>query len=397
MKKKLIFAQTEQFRNQLEIQQLRSKNHFVLGIVFLLMLLFSAYVYLVGLSFLDALPFLIGFSSVLLFNIATSAYGRETESFFHINKYITSMGLFSLSISMILYFQSPVMMITLFIVYAITMFFQDLKVLFVSDFLLLFGGLATIFIYPSYLGLAGAPLDSLLGISFFFIMFVLILSVANYIIIKQKSFFFNQIVSSNEIEYRNLDLLIDLKGQTKEETTSVDDYFSALEEFFAAFSEKMEVKNVFKEKLQMMKWIAKGLSFERWVKKYPNMEKEDYERLDSLLTFGHNQLRKAALKLSYSYDIDVQKREIFSETQFKSFNHQSDPFEIKIVAFVLFYTALKKGYGILPGLKEDQIYHSLLDTDFYYYIDSRIIKIYQNNHEVFDTIVTDAFKKKVTK
>jgi len=99
--------------------------------------------------------------------------------------------------------------------------------------------------------------------------------------------------------------------------------------------------------------------------------------------------------MAYSRHIEVKKREIFSETQFKSFNHQTDSLEIKIIAFVLFYTALKKGFAVLPGLPEEQIYDVLIHSDFYYYMDPRIIKVYQENSDVFDEIVKDAFKKKV--
>ncbi len=394
-KKTFIFAQTEDFRNQLEIKHIRKKNHYVLGIILFLMIFFLVYMLISGYSFLSSLPVMVGFFVVLIFNIANLAYGQDNPEFFHINKYITTIGVFSVFIGIIFYFKSPSMVIGLFIAYAISAFYQDVKVLFISNMLTLSIVLLITVNYPEFLGLENATLESRFGIGFFFVVFILVLSVSNFIIIKQKSFFFNQISSSNEIEFRNLDLLIDLKKQVNEPAESIEFYFDALTEFTNAFSKKINSENLFSEKIAMMKKLAYHQPYEQIIKEHPSFTKVDLERLEELVITDHNKLRKIAMKMSYTHGVDIKKREIFSETQFKSFNHQADNIEIKIVAFVLFYTALKKGYGILPGLREEDIYHALIETDFYYYLEPGITKIYQQNSEVFDQIVNDAFKKKV--
>lgn len=396
-KKIFISSQIEDYRAQLEIKHLRTKNHFVLGIIFLMMLMFLGYMLIAGYPFKSTLPLMVGFLIVLIFNIANLAYGRDVTEFYQLNKYVTTVGIFSLSIGIIFFFKSPSMMIVLFIAYAISAFYQDTKVLFLSDGMMLSSVLLIIINYPQFLGLENATIESRFGIGFFFVMFVIVLSVSNYIIIKQKSFFFNQISSSKESEFRNLDLLIDLKNQVYEDRESVEFYFDALLDFTQAFSDKIESENVFTEKIAILKELAYEVEHNKILEKFPDYSEEDLLRLEDLLVFNHQKLRKSALKIAYSHGVHVEKREIFSETQFKSFNHQTDNVEIKIVSFVLFYTALKKGYAILPGLEEDVIYQALINTDFYYFMDPRIIKIYQNNSEVFDQIIKDAFQKKVKK
>jgi len=396
-KKTFVFSQTEEFHQQLEIKHIRQKNHYVLGIVLFLMILFVVYMILSGFTFLDQLPVLFGFFAVLIFNIANLAYGQQLPEFFHINKYFTTIGIFSVAILIVFQFQSPSMMIVLFIAYAISAFYQDTKVLMISDVMLLVTVLLIIVNYPAFLGLADAPLESRFGIGFFFVTFVIMLSISNYIIIKQKSFFFHQISTSHEHEFRNLDLLIDLKKQLNEKQESIEYYFDALMEFTNAFSEKLETENAFTKKINVLRELSKNVNKESIIARNPEFTMKDLDRLEDLLVFGHHKLRKVAIKISTDHHMVIERREIFSETQFKSFNHQSDNIEIKIVAFVLFYAALKKGYGILPGLKEEQIFNELTKTDFYYYLEPQITKIYENNSEVFDQIVKDAFGKKVSK
>jgi len=394
-KKEFIFSEIEDYRNQLEIKHLRTKNHFVLAIIFLMMILALVYMLASHFSLLETLPLMLGFLVVLVFNIAHLAYGKDYQEFYTMNKYVTTVGLFSLSIGMIFLFKSPSMMIGLFIAYSISTYYQDLKVLFLSDVLMLFTVFMIIFNYPEYLGLANASLESNLGIVFFFVAFMVILSLTSYIIVKQKSFFFNQIASSKESEFRNLDLLIDLKKKVKEPSLSGSEYDDQLNEFLEAFCTKIGSENIFKEKLDIMRRLERHENNDIILAKYPEYTEEDLSRLEDLLISGHHKLKKVAMKMAYSRHIEVKKREIFSETQFKSFNHQTDSLEIKIIAFVLFYTALKKGFAVLPGLPEEQIYDVLIHSDFYYYMDPRIIKVYQENSDVFDEIVKDAFKKKV--
>jgi len=129
--------------------------------------------------------------------------------------------------------------------------------------------------------------------------------------------------------------------------------------------------------------------------KYPEYSREDLDDFEELLIGAKHKLRKISIKMSHTFDIDVKRREMFSETHFKSFNHQADGIEIKIIAFVVFYTALKRGLDGFAKLDEQTIREALTSTDYFYYIDPRVMRIYQKNSEVFDTISEDILRKKV--
>jgi len=128
-------------------------------------------------------------------------------------------------------------------------------------------------------------------------------------------------------------------------------------------------------------------------KKYPEYTEKDFNRLQKLLITNHNVLSKIAVKMTKTRESDIKKREIFSGTHFKSFNKPSETTETKIIAFVIFYVALKKGLVGMDQLSDEDIYNTIINTDYYYYIDSRIMKIYQENAEVFEAIISDAFSK----
>jgi len=194
---------------------------------------------------------------------------------------------------------------------------------------------------------------------------------------------------SKETEFRNIDLMIDLQKQATGKTIDLAKYYESVSAFAKAFTQKIETENVLQEKIQLLQELENHTSYAALLAKYPQYSKEDLDHLEDLLMGNHEKLMKLAIKISFAKDIHVKKREIFSETQFKSFNHQHDSLDIKILAFAVFYTSLKRGNAMMRPLTEEEIYNVLVYTDYYYTIDPRIMHIYQENNQVFDDIVTD--------
>ena len=98
------------------------------------------------------------------------------------------------------------------------------------------------------------------------------------------------------------------------------------------------------------------------------------------------------IKASKSHGIEVSRKEIFSESQFKSFKHFGDAHYVKIISFVVFYTLLKLDKPYLSALEEEKVKDILLNSEYFYRIDREIIDIYLENNMVFDTIVKDHMK-----
>ncbi|MCK7489945.1 MAG: DUF2730 domain-containing protein [Anaerotruncus sp.] len=309
------------------------------------------------------------------------------------NQYITTLGVYILAIAMIFVFESPAMIATLFLAYAITAFYQDLKVLMISNAFLVFAILSLIFRYPELLEFPNPSQESSFAIPFFFLVFVFILTISSFILVKQKRFFYNQIALSKENEFRNIDLLIDLQNQVTGKTIDLPKYYANVSAFAKAFSAKLQMENVFQEKIEILQAMENNTTIPALLAKYSKYTKEELEHLQDLLLGNHEKLMKLAMKISYAQDVHIKKREIFSETQFRSLNHQSDNLEIKILAFAVFYTALRRGSAAMRPLTEEEIYNVLVYTDYYYTIDSGIIRIYQENNKVFDDIVNDVLGK----
>jgi hypothetical protein len=393
-KQTYVFSEIEGYRELLENRHLRTKNIFVLIITSILGAMVVAYMFITHYPMATTISLLGGFLIVLLMNGACLAYGMDNSNFYQMNQYTTTFGIFTLAITMVFIFQSPSMIAALFIAYAIAAFYQELKVMFISNVFLLFAVVSIMVKFPEYLDFSNPSAENEFGVQFFFLVFILILTISSYIIIKQKRFFYNQIALSKETEFRNLDLLIDLQKLVTNKSIDLTKYYDNVAKFTAAFSSKIQMDDIFKEKLAILQDLEKNTAHSTMHEKYPNCPKDDFDRLEDLLLGNHQKLLKLAMKIGFSKDVHVKKREIFSETQFKSFNHQSDSLEIKILAFSVFYASLKRGNAAMRGLTEDEIYNVLVYTDYYYYIDPGIIRIYQENNKVFDDIVTDILGKK---
>lgn len=388
------FPQIEDYRNQLELKHLRSKNHFILGIIVFMLVLTSIYMLVGDFPIVYFYSQLIGYLAIIMFNIVCLAYGKENNNFYILNKYITSFGVFGIATSMIFIFKSPAFISGLFIAYAIAAFYQDLKVILISNLYLFFAILMVMWNYPDYIAFQNAQAESDFGTFFFIILFVLLLTFSSYIIIKQKRFLYNQLALSKESEFRNIDLLIDAEHEATKQKIDIAKYYKAVDAFTTAFSEKLAIENVFSEKLKIMMALEKGASVSTLLSKHPKYSVEDFDRLEDLLISNNHQLRKACIKMTKMMDLDVKKREIFSETQLKSFNQPFDTLEIKILAFAVFYVSLRFGNDLQKPLTAEEVYNILIYTDYYYYNDPSIMKIFQENHQVFDAICQDYIGRK---
>ncbi|MFH0992786.1 MAG: hypothetical protein V1761_00385, partial [bacterium] len=311
--------------------------------------------------------------------------------FIQLNKYTTTFGAFGIALMMIFIFRSPSMLSLFLIAKAISAFYQDMKVMFISNAVLLFSFLAIMTNYPDIVVVQNVTLENTFGMAFFVILFISLLTISSYIIIKQKRFFYNQIAISKETECRNIDFMIAADDKATGRRIDAKGYFTALSAFTQAFSAKIGIDDVFTEKIAILKELEAGVPAVKLLADHPSFVATDIDRLEDLLFTGNRKLRKVAIKISRSQAINVHRREIFSETQFKTFNHPSDSLEIKIIAFAIFYAALKKGTAGMPPLSEQDIYAAIVNSDYYYYNDPAVMKIYRENNEVFDAIVNDAF------
>jgi formyltetrahydrofolate synthetase len=224
-------------------------------------------------------------------------------------------------------------------------------------------------------------------------VFVLLLSLSSYILIKRKTFFYNQLAQIKESEVRNMDLLLEIeKIHTKTDLDS-EEYYSSLSKFSDELSTKIGISNIFDRKISILR-DYNVLSMQEILEKYPEYNQKEITELMNLELKINNKMRKVGIKASQSQGIEVSRKEIFSESQFKSFSHQGDNNYIMIIAFVTFYTLLKIDKPYMNELEEEKIRDILYNSEYFHRIDRNIINIYLDNNEVFDTIVKDYLEGK---
>ncbi len=394
IKKKIYpFTEIEQYHEYLEIKHLRSKNLIVSGVFLVMFILTVTYMIIAKYPITRILPLSFGFVVLLIMNFVLSSYGEFSNSYLRFNKYISTLGMFTMATAMIIVFRSPSLITLLFVAYCVCAIYQDIKVMIISDIYFLVAIVLTAISFPELLVTLNSSSGSSFSIIFFSILFLIMLSVSAYIIMKEKSFFYNQISKSKEIEYRNIDLLIKLKHKAGKEDIDYLKHYHRSNEFLKAFSEKIDLPNVFEEKINILIDMENDVPDSDIIEKYPDFTVEDLKRLKQLLISNRHVLSRIAIKMANTRESKVKKREIFSGTHFKSFNKPSESTETKIIAFVIFYVALKKGLIGMEELSDDDIYNTITNTDYFYYIDSRVMKIYQENPDVFDAIISDAFGK----
>lgn len=392
MKKKyFVFPETQYYREYLETKHFVGQNALVVMSIILMMLLTVLYMFLANYQILPILAFVVGFLVILMFNFATVAYSKEHYYYLKLNKYITSISLFTLILTMIIFFKSPSFIPLIFVAYAISAIYKDTKVLIGTTVYFIFAVLMLIFNFKFIFEFQNNIVIKNLAIGFFLILFLLILLASSFIIINEKTFFYNNIAFAKEKEYRNLDLILEFKSKLKTGSISNQDYYQNTKEILQEFSKKIEIEDVFSEKIDILEELDSGKDKKEILKNHPSYSKFDLERMEKLLVYKTSKLSKLMLKIKNSSTKKYKTREIFSSTHFQSFNKQSDSIEVKILCFVVYYVALKRGLSGMKPLTNQELFDTFINTDLYYFIDPKVIKIYRDNADVFNTIVDEVF------
>ncbi|QWB99907.1 hypothetical protein KHQ88_07150 [Mycoplasmatota bacterium] len=391
--KQRIFPEVETFKEKIEIKYLVRQNVFVLSLIALLAILSIAYLIFIQSEIRMIMGLSAAFIVILIFNIASLAYGMTNIEFLKFNKFITSISFFTLIIILILFFKSPSFIPLLFLGYLIVAIYKDLKVLgMISLYFVL--TMTMLLVNYSYLfDFKNNPSTNYIVIGFFVFFFLTLLMISTYITIKESKFFYNEISFSKEKEMRNLDLLIELKEKIDIESFDQSLFYSKIKALFKEFSHKLKIDNVFEDKIEVIEKLSNDISKDELLKEYPNYTIEDLIRLENLSLTKESILRKIALKIYYFNQKKIHEKEIFSETHFESFNKSTDEIEVKIISFAIFFVILKKGLPGIESMSNDDLYEAIIKTDFYHYIHPEIREIYEENPEVFNAIVADAFSE----
>ncbi len=388
---KYQFPQLEIYKESLELTHLKRKTIIFNSLVFVLAGIVLYFLIQLGSNGETVITTMLMFIILFLVNIAFYSYEQDHYNNLKIAMYISTLGVYIIAISLILRFQTPSMFTSLFLTYAITSIYQDYKAMILSNSALFISGTLLILRFPSIFEIVGNAESQTFFILVFLIVFVILLSLSSYILIKRKTFFYNQLAQIKESEIRNMELLLEIEKIKTNKTLDSKEYYNSLKIFSKELSKKIGIENVFERKIELLKDLKK-LEMSDILAKYTEYTLKEIDEIKYMELEIQKKMTMIGIKASKSQGIEVSRKEIFSESQFKSFKHFGDTQYVKIISFVVFYTLLKLDKPYLFELEEEKVKDVLLNSEYFYRIDRNIINIYLDNNDVFDTIVNDHMK-----
>lgn len=386
------YKQLEIYKESLELRHIKTKTLVVnvLNVVFAVVVAFFLYRLDVEPRTIYGVSFM--FLMLLLINVGLYALADDLYNNLKLAMYVTTIGEYIIATTLIILFQTPSIFTSLFLAYAITSIYQENKVMLISNFSLFISGFLLALSFDQIFSIPGNTAIQNMFIIIFLLLFVMLLTLSSYILIKRKSFFYNHLAQIKESEVRNMDLLMDIEYIRTKRKLNSESYYKALERFSAELSKKIGIENVFVRKIQLLRDLKKT-NISDILEKYPEYTIEQINEIKNMELAVNTKMRNIGIKASKTKDIEVSRKEIFSESQFKSFKHTTDDTYVKIIAFVVFYVMLKTDKPYLKEMDEDQIKDMLQYSEYFYLIDRDVIDVYLNNNEVFDTVVGDLLKE----
>ncbi len=385
---KYQYAQVDTYKESLELKHLKRKTFIVNTIIFLCAMAVLYFLLLINSDVNTILTIMVLFGSLLMMNFAFYAYDDDHYNSLKIAMYVNTIGVYAIAIALIFKFQTPSVFTSLFLAYAISSIYQDYKAMLLSNLALFVSGTSMIFSYEEVFEIAGNQNPQRLSVFIFLTVFVSLLTLSSYILIKRKNFFYNQLAQIKESELRNINLFYEVDKIKREGSLNSETYYDSLEKFSKELSRKIGIENVFKRKIELLRDL-KTLTSNDVLKKYTEYTIEEIEEISNMELELHTKMKEIGLKSSQSFGVEVTRKEMFSETQFKSFKHFGDHHYVKVISFVVFYCLLKVNKPYLNALEEEKIKDILFNSEYFHRVDRDIIKVYLENNEVFDAIVKD--------
>lgn len=388
---KYQYKQLEIYKEMLELKHIKTKTLIVniINAIFATVIVYFLFQLQLGVKEILSITFM--FVILIGINILLYAYSEDLYNNLKFAMYINTIGEYVIALTLILMFKTPSIFTALFLAYAITAIYQDYKVMLLSNWALFISGFLLVIGYSEIFAIPGITTIQNVFIVIFLFIFVLLLTISSFILIKRKTFFYNHLAQSREAEIRNLDLLSEVAMHNNHKPIDTKEYYNSLNIFSKELSKKIGIENIFSRKIELLKDMKK-YSVNELVDKYPDYTVDEINQLRVMELSVNNKMRNIGLKASISQDIHVTRKEIFSESQFKSFKHYSDDRYVKIISFVVFYCLLKVDKPYLKELSDSKIKDIIFNSEYFYLIDPDIVAVYLENNEVFDTIVNDILK-----
>jgi len=377
---------TKQVR-KIEHDHLRTRTLFVNIILLLLIFPITSVLYLVEVALLDIVVYFLVFTFIIAINSSFYIYSHLLPNI-KLSMYITTLGVYLLSVSLVLDIQSSSIFTVLFLSYAIISIYHDLKVAVMNSILLLVSGIFIVSQFPDIFEIAHTLSPSALYILAFLTIFVALLSISSFVLIKRKLHFYRQVAQIKEQEFKHMDIFFDLQEKYSGSKQNVDEYYNHLESFSKALSKAIGVENVFHERIRLLRQL-KDSKEATLLNKYPDYNKADLEELKQLELSIYNKISFTALKAAQIERIQLKKKELLTEKNQPSLNQREDDLETKIIAFAVFYALLRIDKAFFRALSHKQIVKTIQSEEVRHLVDDKILDIFLKNDAEFDKATRD--------
>ncbi len=385
----------EQQIHRLELKHLRKKTIFISVILVALITPTMLVLYAAEAPLIDVFVYFILFIFVLAINSIFIFY-RYLLPNIYLSMYITTIGLYLVAFGLILDIQSPSILTVLFLVYAIVSLYQEVKVSIMNNIILLFSGTVFLSVSPIVLENENSFTPSAFFMLFILVIFVALLSVTSFILIKRKHYIYRQVVDVKEEEYKYNETILDMQATYRKKTFNEKDYYKKIEQFTDRVSETIGISNVFKERLKIINDIPK-LSDKDILKQYPETKKNDLEEIKQLELSQYKKIIYVAFKSAQLPDMDTEYTDFLFEQANESLNHRTDDYLVKVVATTTLYLLLRIDKPFAKKLDHAQIMTIFSDKNFYHLLDANIYHIFKEHEDYFKNIDLSKLDNEVIK
>jgi len=219
-----------------------------------------------------------------------------------------------------------------------------------------------------------------------------LLSVASFIMIKRKEFFYRQLARIKEREFKIIDLFFRLQKNYFGTTFDYNEYYDQIDAFTEEFSNNIDVENAFRERIEILREMRTKTK-EELLQKHPSYTLEELHEIEQLELATVRKMPKIAFKASQSPYIQISKKDVFAEKQYSTLNHSTDELAVKVVAFSVFYSLLKMDTPISKKMTDEEIITILSSEEFHQIIPREILSTYIRNRDDFANIIDSTQKR----
>lgn len=380
-------------QRNIKLQEEKAMNqaHHVVTLTMLLLGFYMGLLFwFIELAIVDSIIYLSLWFFVLVIHLFYGTLNQTSENN-RLISYFSIISLYTLMLGTLIHDDIPFLMASIFVVFAIGYLYVDLRAASLNHLMLLVVTNVVLWFYPEVYSLDALTNFSTLYISAFIFIIILLLYLADFIVIKRKLYHFGKLAKLQENEFKIIEFLYDLQERYTKETFDPEAYYNRLRTFFADFSTKIGVENVFEEQINWIETLD-TMPVTLFKERYPEIPDHVVEELDLLTLVKKKRLRHLAMKASQVKNIDVQE-EYLSDALFDSMRHFNDNIHIKVTVFSVFYIYCRMPKSHEATLSDDDFLAYLNKSGIVNVIEPSVYEAYLENRDVFDKIFNDAFKE----